>query len=221
MTAFTGVRSRRRLRLRSVVVLLLIALVGVGWWQAHQRMPGWYARLWYPLRHEAVINEEADRHRLDPALVAAVVNAESGWTPDVVSRAGAVGLMQLLPETAEYIAGRPDRPSPPPDDLTRPEVNIAYGTWYLRYLVDRHVGLEAALAAYNAGERNVSGWEAAAAAEGRRFTVDRDVPFPETRSFVHKVLRDAAVYRRAYPDELGAPVVGLARRSGAAGALSR
>lgn len=214
-------RSRPRLRPRTLVAVLLLALIGAGWWQAHQQMPGWYARLWYPLRHENVINEEAKRHRLDPALVAAVIDTESGWTPDVVSGAGAVGLMQLLPETARYIASRPDRPSPPPDDLTKPEVNIAYGTWYLRYLVDRHAGLAAALAAYNAGERNVAEWEDAAAADGRRFDVDRDIPFPETRSFVHKVLRNAGIYRRAYADELGAPVTGLARRRGTAGALSR
>jgi len=214
-------RSRPRVRLRTVGALLLLALIGAGWWQTHQRMPGWYARLWYPLRHERVINEESRRHGLDPALVAAVINAESGWTPDVVSAAGAVGLMQLLPGTARYIAERPNRPSPPPDDLTRPEVNIAYGTWYLRYLVDRHGGLEAALAAYNAGERLVGEWEDAAAAGGRPFDVDRDVPFPETRSFVHKVLRDAARYRRAYGDALGPGVVGLARRDGAARSLGR
>ncbi|MFN8123172.1 MAG: lytic transglycosylase domain-containing protein [Thermoleophilia bacterium] len=219
MTALT--RSRPRVRLRTVVGVLLLALLALGWWQTHQRMPGWYARLWYPLRHENVINEESRRHGLDPALVAAVIDTESGWTPDAVSGAGAVGLMQLLPETARYIASRPDRPSPAPGELTRPEVNIAYGTWYLRYLVDRHDGLAAALAAYNAGERNVGDWEDAAAAQGRRFDADRDIPFPETRSFVHKVLRETAIYRRAYAGELGPPVTGLARRRGSAGALSR
>jgi len=214
-------RPRPRVRLRTLVALLLLALIGAGWWQTHQSMPGWYARLWYPLRHETAINEQSRRHGLDPALVAAVIDTESGWTPDVVSGAGAVGLMQLLPETARYIASRPDRPSPPPDDLTDPQVSIAYGTWYLRYLVNRHAGLDAALAAYNAGEQNVREWEDAAAADGRGFDVDRDVAFRETRSFVHKVLREAAIYRRAYAEKLGPPVTGLARRRGGAGALSR
>ena len=214
-------RARPRLRLRTLVVLALLGLLAAGGWSVHRAMPGWYARLWYPLRHESVINEQSRRHGLDPALVAAVINVESGWTPDVVSGAGAVGLMQMMPETARYIADQPDRPSPPPDRLTEPEISITYGTWYLRYLVDRHGEIPAALAAYNAGEQNVRTWEDRAAAAGRAFDVDRDVAFPETRSFVHKVLRDAGIYRRAYPDELGPAVTGLARLPGRSRALSR
>jgi soluble lytic murein transglycosylase len=184
-------------------------------------MPGWYARLWYPLHHESLILEESRRHGLDPALVAAVINVESGWAPDVRSHAGAVGLMQLLPATAAFIAEQPDRPSPPVDRLTEPEVSIAYGTWYLRYLVDRHGAVPLALAAYNGGEDNVRRWEERARAEGRTLRVPQDIPFPETRSFVTKVLRDAAVYRRAYGDQLGTPVPDLARLGGGARALSR
>jgi len=198
---------------RLVAALLVLAGLAAGWWAVHQAMPAWYARLWYPLEHETAIRQNADRHDLDPALVAGVIHAESGWVPDSRSGAGAVGLMQVLPETARFIASRPDRPSPSPERLEEPEVNIAYGTWYLRYLVDRHGSVDVALAAYNAGEGVVRGWETRARAQGRAFRVPEDVPFAETRAFVRRVRDLAPVYRRAYGDELGPAVPGLARVS--------
>ena len=124
------------------LLLALVALAGLGaaWYQIHQTMPGWYARLWYPLEYEDAIRAESARNGLDPALVAAVINTESGFVPDSRSNEGAVGLMQLVPDTAEFVARLPDRPSPAPDRLEVPEVNIAYGARYLRYLLDRHQG---------------------------------------------------------------------------------
>lgn len=192
------------------MAVALVAAIGVAWLLVHRAMPAWYARLWYPIEHEQVINAYAERYRLDPALVAGVIETESGWVPDSRSAAGAVGLMQVLPETARFIAEQPTRPSPSPERLEEPEVNIAYGTWYLRYLVDRHGSVPVALAAYNAGEGVVQGWEEDAAARGERFTVPGDVPFPETRAFVSRVLRAAGIYRDAYGDRLAAPVPGLA-----------
>jgi len=204
-----GVRARRGGRL--AVTLLVLAGLAAGWWAVHRAMPAWYARLWYPLEHESAIRQNAVRHELDPALVAAVINTESGFVPDSRSAAGAVGLMQVLPETARFIAGRPGRPSPSPERIGEPEVNIAYGTWYLRYLIDRHGSVDVALAAYNAGEGVVRGWDARARAAGRAFRVPEDVPFPETRTFVRRVRDTAPIYRRAYGDELGPAVPGLAR----------
>lgn len=209
MTA-TAVGLRRRRGGRVIVALLALAAVALGWWAIHRAMPAWYARLWYPIGHQSAIRQNAARHHLDGALVAAVIDTESGFVPDVTSRAGAVGLMQVLPETARFIATQPDRPSPAPSRIDEPDVNIAYGTWYLRYLVDRHGDLDVALAAYNAGEGVVAGWESQARAQGRVFRVPEDVPFAETRSFVRRVREKAAIYRRAYGDELGPPVPGLA-----------
>lgn len=215
--------ARRGLIRRLAVAVVLMAALAVAWGWVHHEMPGWYARLWYPLEYEATIRHNADRYRLDGALVAGVIDSESGWVHDSTSSAGAVGLMQLLPATARFIAEQPTRPSPSPERLMEPEVNIAYGTWYLRYLIDRHDGsLPVALAAYNAGEGVVAGWERTAAAEGHAFRVPQDVPFPETRAFVEHVLDSAAIYRRAYGDRLGAPVTGLAvARDGSRGGLGR
>jgi soluble lytic murein transglycosylase len=200
-----GPRRRRRL-VGLLLALVVLGGVGVAWYQVHQTMPGWYARLWYPLEYEDAIRAEAARNDLDPALVAAVINTESGFVPDSRSAEGAVGLMQLLPDTAAFVARLSDRPSPAPDRLEVPEVNIAYGTRYLRYLLDRHGGdLGLALAAYNGGESNLQDWIEQARAQGRELRVPDDIPFAETRGFVAKVRRAIPIYRRAYGDRLPRP----------------
>lgn len=209
-------RRRHRGRRRGwalLVALVAVAALGAAWYQVHASMPAWYARLWYPLEYEDAIRTEAGRNGLDPALVAAVIETESGFAPDSRSAEGAVGLMQLLPRTARFVSTLPDRPSPPPDALERPEVNIAYGTRYLRYLLDRHGSLDLALAAYNAGETNVAGWVAEAEAAGGTLDVPDDIPFSETRGFVRRVREAAPIYRRAYGDRLGLAGEAAGRRS--------
>jgi soluble lytic murein transglycosylase len=193
-----------------LVVAALAALAG-GWYEVHRTMPAWYARLWYPLEYEDAIRSEAARNGLDPALVAAVIDVESGFVPDSRSHQGAVGLMQVLPETARFIASQPERPSPSPERLESPEVNIAYGTRYLRYLIDRHGTTELALAAYNGGESNVRRWSEDARRRGRELRVPDDIPFGETRGFVARVRQETPIYRRVYGDRLGPAPGGGAR----------
>ncbi|MDX6645736.1 MAG: soluble lytic murein transglycosylase [Miltoncostaeaceae bacterium] len=199
--ARAGGARRRRRRLGALVLVLGLALV--AWYVIHQTMPAWYARLWYPLEYTQTIRTESARHNLDPAFVAAVIYRESKFVPDSRSSRGAVGLMQLLPPTAEFISAQPNRPSAPPDRLTDPDVNIAYGTWYLRYLIDRYGTQPLALAAYNGGESNLQKWMGRARAEGRPFRVPEDIAFPETRHFVRDVGATEGIYRRAYGAELG------------------
>jgi soluble lytic murein transglycosylase len=155
-----------------------------------------------PLRHEDVIREQAREKDLDPSLIAGVIYAESKFS-DSTSSAGALGLMQLLPSTAHFIADRSGGTAFTTEDLSTPEINIAYGSWYLRYLLDRYDGDEVlALAAYNGGMGNVDRWVADARARGERLDV-ADIPFPETRAYVGRVLDARRDYRRTYPDELG------------------
>jgi soluble lytic murein transglycosylase len=169
-----------------------------GWYA--QAMPVWYARAVYPLEHQTALRQASRRHGLDPALVAAVVYAESGFHEDAVSESGAVGLMQLLPSTATEIAARTGAQRFTPADLRDPSVNIRYGTHYLGSLLDHYDGsLVEAVAAYHAGVRNVDGWAARA---GGRVAV-ADIPFADTRTYVTEVLRLRGVYRRAYDVELG------------------
>jgi soluble lytic murein transglycosylase len=203
----TRVATRRRAPRRLVTLvawLLVIGAVATTWALVHQSMPGWYARLWYPLEHEETIREEAARNDLPPELVAAVIHAESGFIPDSRSSEGAVGLMQVLPSTAEWVAGHPGRPSPGPSDLEDPETNIAYGAYVLGHMRREFGSVPAALAAYNAGDANLRGWQARARARGEAFRIPEDVPFPETRAYVVKVMDLMAVYRRAYGEELSA-----------------
>ncbi len=193
--------SRRTIR-RLVVLLVLVAGVVAAWASVHQSMPAWYARLWYPLEYEEAIREHAERNDLDPALIAAVIHTESGFVPDSRSSEGAVGLMQVLPATARFVADQPRRPSPPPHRLEDPEVNIAYGSRYMRYLVDSFGSVPKALAAYNGGESNVRRWLAESEARGTRLRMPEDIPFSETRAYVGRVSDLTPIYRRAYSDEL-------------------
>jgi soluble lytic murein transglycosylase len=111
--------------------------------------------------------------------------------------------MQLEPETAEYIARLSGGTHFTTEDLATARINVAYGSWYLRYLLAHYGGDEMlAIAAYNAGLANVDSWVAKARAEGRELNVS-DIPFPETRAYVERVLRAQREYRAAYPRALG------------------
>jgi soluble lytic murein transglycosylase len=155
-----------------------------------------------PLQYQDVIRLQAADKHLDPAFVAAVIYAETKFDPQT-SGAGAEGLMQILPQTAEFLAHRSGATSFTTADLATPQVNIAYGSYYLRYLLDKYGGSKIlALAAYNGGETNVNRWVAAAHGGGRQFAIS-DIVFPETRAYVEKVLQAQRSYRKTYPTELG------------------
>ncbi len=111
--------------------------------------------------------------------------------------------MQIMPQTAEFLAHRSGATTFTVSDLGSPAVNIAYGSYYLRYLLDEYGQNKIlALAAYNAGEANVNRWLAAARAGGRKLTIS-DIPFPETRDYVRRVLQAQRDYRHTYATELG------------------
>jgi peptidoglycan lytic transglycosylase len=149
-----------------------------------------------PLRHEDVIRQQAADKNLDPALIAAVIYRESKFR-DQTSKAGAKGLMQILPSTADFIARKSGGTAFEHGDLSTPQINIAYGSWYLRYLLDRYDGNKtAAIAAYNAGEAKVDEWG------GSDLTID-DIGYPETRQYTRDVLDKRGEYAHEYRKELG------------------
>ena len=155
-----------------------------------------------PLRHDDIIRQQAREKRLDPALIAAVIYEESKFR-DQTSHAGARGLMQITPKTAEFIARDSGGTLFRQDDLATPQINISYGSYYLRYLMDRYgEDEELAVAAYNAGETNVDRWLRRAGGPGE-FDAPGDIPFPETREYVDGVLDHRTEYREHYGDELG------------------
>ena len=158
----------------------------------HEEKPAPYARLLYPLRYEEIIDGHAANYRLDPALLAAVIYQESKFRADAKSSSGAIGLMQLLPDTAQGIADRTGGSRFVVDDLYDPELNVRYGAWYLRHLLDKYESEQLALAAYNAGQTNVDEW--------RRQGIG--IQFAETRAYVDKVEELRKLYARVYAKQL-------------------
>src|SRR5215218_1184024 len=190
---------RRRLGfLAAVLVAAAAVAAGVAPWadKAVQEVQR-------PLRHDDIIRQQGSDKGLDASLIAGVIYAESHFR-DQTSHAGAKGLMQLMPETADYIAQKSGGTAFVQGDLATPQVNIAYGSWYLRYLLEKYDDRDVlALAAYNAGEGKVDEWVAAASARGESFRAADHIPFAETRQYVEKVLDARARYRRTYSRELG------------------
>jgi soluble lytic murein transglycosylase len=155
-----------------------------------------------PLNDAPIIREQAAEKHLDPALIAAVIYAETKFEPRT-STAGAEGLMQILPATAYYLAHLSGGVRFTAGDLATPSINLAYGSYYLRYLLNHYEGNEMfAVAAYNAGLTNVDEWIEQARAHGTELT-EESIPFPETREYVHRVLDAQREYRATYPRALG------------------
>jgi len=189
-------RRRRAVLRRRLLALAAAAGVGVLVVVAMPEVKHAAKEITLPLRHEDVIRQQAAEKDLDPALVAAVIYTESHFI-DQTSHAGARGLMQITPATAHAIAQRTGGMAFTEADLATPQVNVSYGTWYLRHLLDLYGGDEvAALAAYNAGIGNVDAWG------GSSLTLD-DIQFSEARGYVQEVLQKRDDYARKYASELG------------------
>ena len=203
MSSVTARRTRspvRRRRLAALLIAAALALLAIAAAAGIGPLGEAVRELTLPLRHDDIIRQQAADKGLDPALVAAVIYEESRFR-DQTSHAGARGLMQITPDTARFIARDSGGTEFVEGDLATPQINIAYGSYYLRYLLEKYDGdLELAVAAYNAGETNVNQWLAQAG--GESFEAE-DIPFPETRAYVENVLDSRKEYADHYADELG------------------
>jgi soluble lytic murein transglycosylase len=185
---------RRRRRTWLIVAALLGAGIAVGISKIDVEQA--IRDITLPLQHDDIIRQQAADKNLDPAMIAAVIYAESRFR-DQESHAGALGLMQITPQTAHVIEHLSGGTTFVTSDLSDPQINISYGSYYLRYLLDRYDGNEvAALAAYNAGTGNVDRWGGADLTESA-------IGFPETRAYVDEVLSKQQDYRDQYADDLG------------------
>jgi soluble lytic murein transglycosylase len=192
---------RRRVR-RGIAVVVAMAVVGVIVVMTAPLAKKAVNDLGLPLSYSTIIRQQAAAKHLSPALVAGVIYAETKFDART-SPAGAVGLMQIEPQTALFLAKRSGATSFNTADLNQPAVNIAYGSYYLRYLLNEYHGkVVLALAAYNGGETNVNKWVSEARAHGHTLTISA-IPFPETRAYVSRVLQAAGEYRRQYAHQLG------------------
>jgi soluble lytic murein transglycosylase len=194
---------RRAIRRRRIAALLVVvAAVGLGAIALMPDVEKAVQEVSLPLRHEDIIRQQSAAKGLDASLIAGVIYAESRFR-DQTSHAGARGLMQITPATADYIAQKSGGTQFVHGDLATPQINISYGSWYLRYLLDRYDdNVVLALCAYNGGEGNVDKWLREAHVADTAFTLDR-VPFAETREYVKRVLDAREDYRKQYARELG------------------
>jgi soluble lytic murein transglycosylase len=172
--------------------VLVVAIVGAAQY-LKAGPPDFIQKLRYPLHYDAIVRGHARNYRLEPALLAAVIYQESKFDAHARSSSGAVGLMQLLPSTAQGIATHTGGSKFRTSDLDNPEINIRYGAWYLRHLVNKYGDERTALAAYNAGQNNVDTWRANGSG----------IRFSETRAYVDKVESLKKIYRDVYASELG------------------
>lgn len=188
-------RPERFLRWHRVlpVVALALTLIVCGVLAATPTTLG--RQLFYPVDHVDEIVAAAERHGVDPELVCAVIKCESGWDEDARSGAGAVGLMQVMPDTALSLnaLGIVNADECDPNALSDPTVNIEYGCAYLGYLQNHLSSLDEIVAAYNAGIGTVQGW----IADGG--TIPEGIEYAETRAYLERVRSAYDGYQRSYP----------------------
>jgi soluble lytic murein transglycosylase len=190
--------ARRRRRSRWPIVGGIAVVIGlvVGVMAANGTFDKAIKSLTLPLEHEDIIRQQAQEKGVDAALIAAVIDTESKFS-DAESSAGARGLMQITPEAAQFIEKQSGGTSFKLSDLSNPEINIRYGTFLLKELIERYEGdVVAALAAYNAGPGNADKWG------GAGLSIE-EIPYPETRAYVELVLERQEEYREKYASELG------------------
>ena len=191
-------RRTRRIALVTTLAVLVAALAGLALWASMDRAPEVVMRA-YPMDYEAQVRRCALRFGLQPAYIAGVILAESDFDPQAVSSANAQGLMQLLPATAEWIAGKLD------EDyvegcLFDPDTNLRYGSWYLGFLMRRYNGdMRCASSAYHAGQGNVDKWlqNPEYSPDGLTLAV---IPYENTDTYVQRVLRYYEKYSELYAE---------------------
>ena len=163
-------------------------------------LPRSYWEALFPKPYWTDLKKFSSQNALDPYLVASLIRQESEFNPSAVSRANAVGLMQLLPKVGSAVAREEKLRHFSSSQLFTPEVNLQLGTRYFREMVDKFGAFEYALAAYNAGSNRVDDWLGQGKYRDPQEFVE-SIPFTETREYVQAILRNANVYRQLY----GAP----------------
>lgn len=151
----------------------------------------------YPLKYKKEIIEYSNKYNIQPQLVAAVINVESRYNKDAISQKGAIGLMQLMPSTAKWIAEKIDFENYNDELLFQPNVNIEFGCYYLSYLKGKFGGTTEILASYNAGEGTVRKW-----LNDDRYSVDSTmlstIPYFETNKYIERVNKNLKYYTKKY-----------------------
>ncbi|MBF7083928.1 lytic transglycosylase domain-containing protein [Desulfallas sp. Bu1-1] len=189
-----GARRRRKLNIFRFLFLILLVAVIFNFTDL--------IKIFYPLPYRDAIIKYSARAGVDPIFLAAIMKTESHFNPEAVSARGARGLMQIMPETGRWIAQQISLRPYHPDLLFDPETNIRLGAWYIANLENEFEGNRVmVLAAYNGGRGNVRKWLEEEKISGNIKDIAM-IPFPETRNFIKKVLRDYEIYKWLYNDEI-------------------
>ncbi|MHA6483286.1 lytic transglycosylase domain-containing protein [Paenibacillus sp. strain BS8-2] len=189
-------RKRKGKLVRRLLFLTLIVLIAVLFVQSD-----WLARWMYPIHYKEDIRVSALNYDLEPHLVAAIIRAESNFETGKESKKGALGLMQLMPTTAEWVVEKAGFESVDEDMLkNRADVSIEIGSWYLATLHEQFDHNKvASIAAYNAGPGNVRKWLDEEKWDGELKSSDQ-IPFGETRHYVQRVFYYYNKYKDLYPE---------------------
>ena len=191
--------SSRRMWLYVLLLLVVLSLAGWRLW----RSDAVQMRFVYMWPYQSEIVTYARRNQIDPFLVAAVIKNESEFKPGAVSPVGAIGMMQIMPETGEWIAKQMGLEGYSIDSLYNPGINIRMGCWYLSELkYEFKDNLLLMMMAYNAGRGNTHGWMSANGWDYTFGEINR-IPYPESRNYVASVLHDRDEYYRLYKDKVG------------------
>jgi soluble lytic murein transglycosylase len=183
----------RALRKNYVLTLLLALLLGILFYQSN-----WVGKMMYPIKYRDTIDANALKFGVDPLLIAAIVRVESNYKPKLVSIKGAIGLMQLMPDTAEWIMGMDGFSSLSMSSLQEPKTNIMVGAKYIDILNHQfNNNLAEVLAAYNAGPGNVNKWRESNAWDGKLESINK-INFWETRKYVDRVIYYYTKYQKMY-----------------------
>ncbi|MBE6061205.1 MAG: lytic transglycosylase domain-containing protein [Clostridium sulfidigenes] len=178
-------------RTRKSILIIVIAVIIIANFKV-------ILKSFFPLEYEKSIIEYSEMYNVDPNLVAAVINTESKFVVDASSTKGAIGLMQIMPDTGKWIAEKLELSNFNEEIIADPEVNIRMGTWYLKKLSEDFNGdYILVLAAYNGGPGNVTKW-----LEDEKYSSDGEnlhkIPFKETKSYVQKVKFNHRIYKYLY-----------------------
>lgn len=190
----THKKNKKTAKIATLILLLIFAVVG------YFVINNYVQYRIYQLNHKDTIKEMSEKYDLDPYMVCAVIYTESKFDDDVVSNAGAVGLMQIMPNTGEWIAKKAKFSDYTDDSLKDPAMNIKLGCWYLNYLETKFNGsVQLMLASYNAGPSNVSSWlgNTSYSSDGKTLT---KIPYKETENYVTRVMNAYERYKSLYKD---------------------
>lgn len=191
--------SKKKKFIYSLVGILMVLCIGLGVFFVSGGEKQ-IQKSTHPMKYSEIVEREALRYGVDPLLVYSVMKAESKFEPNAISQAGAMGLMQIMPDTYEWLALKSGITGVSKEDLLNPEINIKYGCLFLSILKEKYPQLKSVIAAYNAGSGNVDNWlvDLTITPDGKNL---ENIPFPETKKYTEKVLKNYQVYQRLYQDE--------------------